>query len=84
VSHNNKVRIGLASGSDVLRPDALVDSAVAAPQQEGRVEHDLFVKPAEIPVRVPFGRVNVAVTHGESGIAAEVLVGEEQGLVASL
>ena len=44
--------------------------------------HVALVEPAELEARVPHPHVVVAVAHGEAGVAAEVLVGEEQHLVA--
>ena len=72
-----------AERRDVLGPEALVHRAVALPQQERRVLDVALLEPAELEARVPHPHVGLAVAHVEAGVAAEVLVGEEQHLVAA-
>ena len=68
---------------DVLGPEALVHRAVALPQQEGGVLDVGLGEAAELEARVPHPHVVVGEAHGQAGVAAEVLVGEEQHLVAA-
>ena len=71
-----------AERRDVLGLEALVDRAVALPQQERRFLDVALVEAAELAVRVPHPHVRLAVAHLVAGVAAEVLVGEEEDLVA--
>ena len=68
-------------GGDVLGPEALVDRAVALPQQEGGLLAVGLGQAAELEAGVPHPHVVVRVAHGQAGVAAEVLVGEEQHLL---
>ena len=69
-------------GVDVLGSEALVDRAVALPQQQGGVFDVGVVEAAQLEQRVPHPHVARAPAELEAGVAAEVLVGEEQDLVA--
>ena len=71
-----------AERGDVLGGEALVHRAPAPPQQERGVLDVALLEAAELLARVPDPHVGLAVAHGEAGVAAEVLVGEEQHLVA--
>ena len=66
----------------VLGPEPLVDRAVAFPQQEGGRLHLGVVQAPEGEAGVPERHVTGAVAELEAGVAAEVLVGEEEDLVA--
>ena len=69
-------------GGEVLGPEPLVDGAVAFPEQQaGGLDVDV-AEAAEVGARVPDGHVVGAVAELEAGVAAEVLVGEEEDLVA--
>ena len=72
-----------AEGGDVLRAEALVDRAVAPPQEERRLLAVGLGEAAEVAARVPQPHLVEAVAHGDAGVAAEVLVGEEDDLVAA-
>ena len=67
---------------DVLGPEPLVDRAVAPPQQERRLLALPLGEAAEVAPRIPDPHVVEPVAHGDARVAAEVLVGEEQHLVA--
>ena len=69
-----------AERRDVLGLEALVDRAVALPQQERRFLDVALVEAAEIVVRVPHPHVRLVVAHLVAGVATEVLVGEEEHL----
>ena len=69
-------------GVDVLRAEALVHRAVALPQQEGRLLDVGLGEAAELEARVPDPHVVLGVAQGVAGVAAEVLVGEEQDLAS--
>ena len=66
----------------MLRPEALVHRAVPLPEEEGGLLAVGLVEPAELLAGVPHPHVLVAVAHGQPGVAAEVLVREEEDLVA--
>ena len=66
------------------RAEALVHRAVALPQEQRRVLDVALLEVAAVAVRVPHAHVGVAEAHVETGVAAEVLVGEEEDLVAAL
>ena len=63
---------------DVLGAEALVHGALAPPQQERRFLDVALLEAAELVARVPDPHVGLAVAHVVAGVAAEVLVGEEQ------
>jgi hypothetical protein len=66
---------------DLGRPEALVDRAVAPPQQErGRLGLGL-AQAAEVVAGIPDGHLRQLVAHRHAGVAPEVLIGEEQDLV---
>ena len=67
---------------DVLGPEALVHRAVALPQQQGRRLHLGVLEAAQVEAGVPHRHVGGAVAELVAGVAAEVLVGEEEDLVA--
>ena len=69
-----------AERGDVLGPEALVHRAVTLPQQERRFLDVALLEPAELEARVPHPHVGLVVAHVVAGVAAEVLVGEEQDL----
>src|SRR3546814_9357804 len=69
---------------DVLRQEALMDGAVALPQQERGVLDVGVLEATELLARVPDPHVGVdVVAHRAAGVAAEGLVGEAQPLVAA-
>ena len=65
---------------DVLGAEALVHRAVALPEEQRRLLDVALLEAAELEARVPHPHVVLAVAHVEAGVAAEVLVGEEQHL----
>ncbi len=69
-------------GVDVLGSEALVDRAVALPQQQGGVFDVGVVEAAHLEQWVPHPHVVGAPAQLVPGVAAQVLVGEEQDLVA--
>ena len=68
---------------DVLGPEPLVHGAVALPQQEGRVLDVALLEPAEVVPRIPDAHVGLVEAHLVAGVPSEVLVGEEEHLVAA-
>ena len=72
-----------ACGLDVCGPEPLVDGAVTLPQQERRFLDLALLEPAELVARIPDAHVALGVAHRVAGVAAEVLVGEEEHLVAA-
>ncbi len=70
-------------GVDVLRPEALVHRAMPLPQQEGGLLALRLGEAAQLAARIPDPHVVVGVAHRQAGVAAEVLVGEEQHLAAA-
>jgi hypothetical protein len=71
-------------GGHVVGREPLVDRAVAPPQQEAGVLAVGLAEAAPLEPRVPHPHLVEAVAHGDAGVAAQVLVGEEQHLVALL
>ena len=61
-------------------PEALVDRAVALPQQEGGLLGLDVVEAAQVEAGVPHPHVGLGEAHLVAGVAAQVLVGEEQHL----
>ena len=72
----------LGPGRLDVRAEPLVHRAVALPEQQRRVLDVALLEAAALVVRVPDPHVGLAVAHREAGVAAEVLVGEEEHLVA--
>ena len=70
-------------GLDVLGTEALVHRAVALPEQQRRVLDVAVLEAAALGARVPDPHVVGAEAHVEAGVAPEVLVGEEEHLVAA-
>ena len=64
----------------MLGPEALVHRAVALPEQERGVLEVGVVEAAQVAPWVPHPHVVERVAQGQAGVAAEVLVGEEQHL----
>ncbi len=62
--------------------EALVHRAVTLPEEQRGVLDVALLEAAALLVRVPDPHVGLAVAHREAGVAAEVLVGKEQHLVA--
>ena len=75
--------VGLAGAFDLLNGEALVYGAEALPQDHLRVRVLFGRGPAVRLERVPQGHLVEAHTHGERGVAAQVLVGEEQHALAA-
>ena len=67
-------------GGDVLGPEALVDRAVALPEQEAGLLDVPLVEAAQALAGVPDRHVGRRVAELVAGVAAQVLVGEEQHL----
>ena len=67
---------------DVLGPEALVHRAVTLPQEQGRRFEGGIVEASALQTRVPHCHVGACVPEFEPGVAAQVLIGEEQHLVA--
>jgi hypothetical protein len=68
----------------VLGGEALVHRAVALPEQEAACgSHVVRAEPAEVEAWVPHPHVRLVVAHLEAGVAAQMLVGEEQHLIAA-
>jgi hypothetical protein len=82
VGDHDPVGVLRPEGLDVARLEPLVHRAVALPEQEGGLLGVALAEAAEVQPRVPHPHVLVAVAHGQARVAAEVLVGEEQHLVA--
>ena len=72
-----------SEGLDVLGQEPLVHRAVALPEQQGGLLALRLGEAAALEARVPHPHVVEAVAHGQAGVATEVLVGEEQHLVAA-
>ena len=70
-------------GVDVARTEALVHRAVTLPQQEcGRLQGEV-VEAAAVQAGIPHRHVLGRVAELVAGVAPEMLVGEEQDLVAA-
>jgi len=65
----------LAHPVDVGGQEAVVDRAVATPQQHLGRPGPFGVEAAVDPVRVPDHAVGLGQAHGQGGVAAQVLVG---------
>ena len=83
VDHDDPLRMRGAEGGHVLRAEPLVDRAVALPEQEGGALEVRLGQAAHVQPGVPDPHVVVGVAHGQAGVAAEVLVREEQDLLAT-
>ena len=79
--HAGELGAGLLDLADV---EALVDRAEAVPEDHPGVEQGLFVVAAEGLARVPHRHLLQRHAHGLGGVAAQVLVGEEQHALAAL
>ncbi len=66
---------------DVGGPEPLMDRAVALPQQQGGLLHVGLLQTPAVQPGVPHAHVVIGVAELEAGVAAQVLVGEEQDLV---
>ena len=84
VDHDDPVGVLGPEGLDVLGPEALVHRAVALPQQQGGLLDLAVAQPAEGLARVPHAHVVGAVAELEAGVAAQVLVGEEEHTLAAV
>ena len=73
-----------AGGLDVVDLEALVDGAVALPEEELGLLHVALLEAAEVVAGVPHPHVGGGEAHGEGGVAAQVLVGGEEDPVAPL
>ena len=83
MDHDEALGVALAERGDLLDAESLVDRAVTLPEQEGGVLGlDLF-EATEAACRVPGGHRLQRVPELDTGVAPEVLVGEEQHLVRS-
>jgi hypothetical protein len=71
-------RDALAHPVDVLGQEAVVDRAMPAPQQHLGRPGPLRVEAALVAVGIPDHAVGLLEAHGEGGVAAQMLVGEEQ------
>ena len=63
---------------DVVGEEAVVDRAVPPPQQDLGRPDPVRVEAALVAVRVPDHAVGRVEAHGQGGVAAQVLVGQEQ------
>ncbi len=68
----------------VLRAETLVHGAPSAPEQERGLLDLVVLVPAELGVRVPHEHLGLGVTHVDRSVPTEVLVREEQDLVAAV
>src|SRR5919108_6136612 len=69
-----------ACSRHLLWREALVDGAVALPQDDARIPNCFGGIPAKLLVRVPDNHLVEGDAHAVAGVAAKMLVGEEQGL----
>ena len=84
VDHHDPVGVLGPEGLDVLGPEALVHRAVPLPQQQRGLLHLAVGQAAQGLPRVPDPHVVGAVAELVAGVAAEVLVGEEEHALAAL
>ena len=82
VDHHDAVGVLGAEGLDVLGPEALVHRAVALPQEQRRLLHLAVGEAADGLTRVPDAHVVGPVAELVAGVAAQVLVREEEDPVA--
>jgi len=82
MDEDDPVRVLGPEGGHVGRPEALVHRAVALPQQEAGLLHVGLLQATAVQAGVPHPHVALGVAELEAGVAAQVLVGEEQDLVA--
>ena len=75
--------VTLAGERDLFDGEALVDRAEAVPEEDAGVEKGSGGVAAEGQVRIPDGHLREGDAHGLGGVAAEVLVGEEEDALAS-
>ena len=68
---------------DLLRREPRVDRAVPLPQDHLRALHLIGIEAAEDLVRIPHHHLVERDAHLVGGVAAEVLVGQEQNLLAA-
>src|SRR5262245_65666087 len=68
----------------VLGPEPLVNGAVPLPEEERGVLHVALLQAAEVATGVPDTHVGLAEAHVVSGVPPEVLVREEEDLVAAV
>jgi len=83
VHHHEPVGMGSAERRHVLGAEPLVDRAVPLPQQQRGLLHLPVVEAAARAPWVPHSHVLLAPAELEAGVAAQVLVGEEQDLVGA-
>jgi hypothetical protein len=72
----------LADGFNLLRSETLVHGAVALPQDHLRALHLSRIEPAEDLVGIPHHHLIERDAHLVGRVAAQMLVGHEQNLVA--
>ena len=83
MDHDDAVGVLGPEGLDVLGTEALVHRAVAFPQQQGRLLHLAVGEAAEGLAWVPDSHVVGAEAELVAGVAAEVLVREEEDTIAA-
>src|SRR5713226_10326580 len=77
-------RMLAADALDLLRSEALVHGAVALPQNNARTANRFRRVSAKFLVRIPHDHLLERDAHAIAGVAAEVLVGEEENFFARL
>src|SRR5713226_377833 len=73
-----------ADALDLLGGEALVHGAIALPEDDARAANRFRCVSAKFLVRIPNDHLLKGDTHAIAGVAAEVLVGEEENLFALL
>src|SRR5713101_2521043 len=73
-----------ADARDLLRREALVNGAIALPEDDARVANRFRRVSAIFLVRIPDDHLLEWDAHAKTGVAAEVLIGEEEDFFAAL
>src|SRR5689334_19038163 len=76
-------RMLVAYARYLLRREALVDGAIAFPQDDARIANGLGGIPAKLLVWVPENHLVERNAHAIAGVTAEMLVGKEQNFFAT-
>src|SRR5262249_58070390 len=76
-------RMLVAERLDMLGAEALMHGAMTLPEQERRVLDVALLQPAEVVTGVPDAHVGLIEAHVVPGVAPEVLIREEEDLVAA-
>ena len=81
MNDHDAVRVLRTERLDVVDAEALVHRAVPLPEQEGRVLDLALLEPADLELRVPDPHVGLVEAEVVGGVAAQVLIGEEEQLL---